>query len=131
MEFLVFLARVLFSALFIQSGIGHMTATDEMGEYAKSKDVPAPKAAVFISGVMIFLGGLSVLLGWWVSIGGLLLVLFLVPTAFIMHDFWSVKDPADRQNEMIHFMKDLALAGAAFLIWYLYITVEHVPWSIG
>jgi uncharacterized membrane protein YphA (DoxX/SURF4 family) len=98
--------------------------------YAASKNVLYPKFAVTASGILILLGGLSILLGLWVKIGALLLVVFLLPVAFIMHNFWTIAEPADRQNEQIHFAKDLALAGAAFLIWYLYVTVEHVPWSI-
>jgi uncharacterized membrane protein YphA (DoxX/SURF4 family) len=98
--------------------------------YAESKNVPFPKLAVFVSGMLILAGGLSVLLGLWVRVGALLLIVFLIPVAFIMHNFWAIAEPADRQNEQIHFIKDLALAGGAFMIWYLYVTVEHVPWSI-
>lgn len=98
--------------------------------YAASKNVPFPRLAVFASGIMILLGGLSILLGLWVKVGALLIVFFLIPVATIMHNFWTIADPTDRQNEQIHFMKDLALAGSAFLIWYLFVTVEHVPWSI-
>lgn len=130
MGFLLLIARILFSAIFIQSGIGHMTNTAQMAEYAKSKKVPAPKLAVFLSGLMILLGGTSIILGLWVNIGAWLIIIFLIPTAFIMHNFWSVDDQMTRQNEMIHFMKDLALAGAAFLIWYLYISTT-IPWSLG
>lgn len=131
MGFLILIARILFSMIFINSGIGHITNTGQMAKYAESKNVPAPKATVFITGIMILLGGLSILLGIWVNIGAWLLVIFLVPTAIMMHDFWNVDDPMQRQNEMTHFMKDLALAGAAFLIWYLYSTFGSVPWSLG
>ena len=131
MDFLILLARILFSALFLSSAIGHMTSTAQMAEYAKSKNVPAPKAAVFGSGILLLLGSLSILLGYQVQIGAWLLIVFPLPTAFIMHNFWSVEDPMARQNEQIHFMKDLSLAGAAFLIWYLYVAVEQVPLSLG
>lgn len=131
MGFFLLLARILFSAIFIQSGFGHIMNAGEMGEYAQNKNVPLPKVAVFVTGVMILLGGISILLGLWVNIGAWLLIVFLLPTAFIMHDFWTVEDPMDQQNEQIHFMKDIALAGGAFLIWFLYITVTHVPWSIS
>lgn len=130
MGFIILLARILFSAIFINSGIGHIMNTKEMAQYAGSKNVPAPKAAVFLSGMMILLGGLSILLGIWVNIGAWLLVLFLIPTAFLMHDFWNIEDEGARQNDMIHFMKDLGLAGAAVLIWYLY-SLESIPWSLG
>lgn len=131
MGFLLLIARLLFSAVFIISGIGHLTNTRQMSMYAESKSVPFPKLAVVVSGIFILFGGFSVLLGLWVKVGALLLIAFLFPAAVIMHNFWNVADPADRQNEQIHFTKDLALAGGAFFIWFLYVTVEHVPWSIG
>ena len=77
------------------------------------------------------LGGLIVLLGAYVEIGALLIVVFLVPTSFLMHNFWTVKDPMMKQNDMIMFMKNMALTGAAILIWYLYKVVPNVPLSIN
>lgn len=131
LSFLFVIARILFSIIFIMSGIGHMTNTSQMGEYAKSKDVPFPHTAVFFTGVMIFLGGISVLLGLWVEIGAWLLIIFLIPTAFIMHDFWTVDDPMQKQNEQIHFLKDMGLAGGAILLWYLYIMIPNPPLSLS
>lgn len=131
MGFLLFLSRILFAIIFINSGLGHIKNTAQMSQYAASKGVPAPKFSVFISGIMLLFGGFSILLGLWVNIGALLLILFLLPAAFLMHDFWEVDDPDQRQNEQIHFFKDLALAGAAFLIWYLYVTGESIPWSLN
>ena len=47
-----------------------------------------------------------------------MLVIFLMPKAIMMHPFWKEKDPMARRNGMSHFMKDLALAGAALFIAY-------------
>jgi hypothetical protein len=33
-----------------------------------------------------------------------------------MHDFWSVQDPNQRMNEMVHFSKNLALLGSALAL---------------
>ncbi len=130
MEILILIARFLFSLIFLMSGMGHFTQAKTMAEYTKSKKVPAPGLAVFVTGIMLLLGGLSILLGAFVNIGAILLIIFLIPTAFIMHNFWTVKDPMMKQQDQINFMKDLALAGAAFLIWYLYQTVP-VPLSLA
>ena len=129
MAVLVLLARLLFSIIFILSGLGHLMQTNPMAQYAAAKGVPAPRVAVFVTGLMLVAGGLSVLLGLYVSIGAMLLVVFLVPTAVVMHNFWTLDDPQARQNDQIHFMKDIALAGAAFLIWYFWGLVD-VPLSI-
>jgi len=80
--------------------------------------VPQPKAAVVVSGLMILLGGLSVLLGVEIETGTLLLVLFLVPAAIYMHPFWGVADPMQAATQRAHFMKNLSLAGAALLLCY-------------
>ena len=130
MEFLLFVSRVLFSIIFLSSGFGHLKDTAQMSQYAASKGIPVPKFSVFLSGIMLLLGGLSILLGFWVNIGAWLLIAFLLPAAFLMHNFWAIDDPEQKQNEQIHFFKDLALAGAAFFIWYLYVTGGGAPWSL-
>lgn len=129
MAYLVLLGRILFSALFLMSGMGHLTQSESMGEYAGSKGVPAPRLMVILTGIVIILGGLSILLGVYVNIGALLLVLFLIPAAFYMHDFWNIEDPQESQNQQVHFMKNLSMTGAALLIWYLW-RVHEVPLSI-
>lgn len=129
MGFLVLLGRILFSAIFLMSGMGHLTQSESMGQYAGSKGVPAPRIMVILTGIMIVLGGFSVLLGMYVNIGALLLVLFLIPAALYMHDFWNIEDPQESQNEQIHFMKNMSMAGAALLIWYLW-RVTEVPFTV-
>lgn len=114
---LFLIGRVLFSAIFLSSGLGHFTNLDQMSQYAGSKGVPAPKAMTALSGAAIVLGGLSVLFWQWVLIGSWLLAGFLLVAAFTMHDFWAVEDPQQKQTERAHFMKNLALAGAAIILY--------------
>ena len=125
MDILVLIGRILFSALFLGSAFGHLTQTKAMAGYAASKRLPSPAAAVLGSGVLILLGGLSVLLGAWPDLGALLLIVFLVPTAFLMHGFWRERDPMMRQNDQVHFMKDLALAGAALVMFAFFAYAGH------
>jgi putative oxidoreductase len=114
------IGRILFVALFLGSAVGHLTQTAAMSGYAASKGVPQAKLATLASGVLIAVGALMVLLGLWLDLGALLLVIFLVPTAVLMHAFWKETDPTARQLEMIQFQKDLGLAGAALLVMGLY-----------
>jgi putative oxidoreductase len=123
------IGRILFSLIFILSGIRHLTQTKAMTGYAAAKRVPAPAAAVVVSGVMLLLGGLSILLGWHRFIGAGLLFIFLVLAAFLVHNPWRETDPMARANEQAHFFKDLALAGAALLIAFYSGSVW--PMSIG
>ncbi|MDR7381809.1 DoxX family protein [Promicromonospora iranensis] len=120
MDVVLLIARVLFVALFFGSALGHLTQTDGMAGYAASKGVPMAKAATLASGVLMLLGGLSVLLGVWGDLGALLLLVFLLPTAFLMHAFWRETDPSAKQTEMIQFNKDVALAGAALAFFWAF-----------
>ncbi len=121
------IGRVLFSMLFIGSGLNHLLKVNDMAAYAQIKGMPAPKAATVISGLMILVGGILVLLGWHRFIGAGLIVLFLLPSAFLMHAFWKETDAAMMQVEMSHFMKDLALLGAAlFFAFY-----SGMPWPMS
>lgn len=78
--------------------------------------MPAPKAAVAGSGVLLILGGVSLLLGVLPMIGCILLLIFLAGVSPMMHDFWRIHDPQQRASEMINFTKNLALAGAVLMI---------------
>lgn len=116
MDLVLLLGRVLFALIFINSGIGHLRNSQAMAGYAKSKKVPAAGASVVISGLMILIGGLGVILGFYADLSALLLALFLIPTAFLMHNFWTVTDPMAKMSETVNFFKDLSLAGAALII---------------
>ncbi len=116
MEFVFLLGRAMFASLFIESGIGHLTKTKQMGAYAKSQGVPAAEFMTFITGLMIFAGAILVLFDVLMIYGAALIFLFLVPTAFIMHGFWRVEDPGMKRMQQVQFMKNIALAGAALMM---------------
>lgn len=120
MDIVALIGRILFVFLFVNSGINHLTKAEAMGGYAASRGVPQAKLATLVSGVLIIVGGLMVLLGVWLDLGALLLVIFLVPTALLMHPYWRETEPQTKQLEQVSFQKDLALAGAALLILALY-----------
>ena len=122
MDIVLVIARVLFALIFISSGISHITKLEAMTGYAQYKKVPAAKFSVLLSGLMILIGGLYIAFGVYADLGALLLALFLIPTAFLMHAFWKETDPTAKQNETISFFKDLSLAGAALIIFALVAT---------
>ena len=119
MKAVLAIGQVLFALIFINSGIGHLTKLDAMTGYAKYKKVPAAKLSVLVSGLMILVGGVFVGLGIYADLGALLLAIFLIPTAFLMHNFWKESDATAQMNETVAFFKDLSLAGAALIIYAL------------
>lgn len=118
MKYVPMIGRILFSLIFIMSGFKHIFNVSQMAPYAAAKGVPMANVMVILTGIMILAGGLSVALGYKAKIGALLLVIFLIPTTFMMHNFWAVEDAMQSQIEMIMFMKNLGLLGGALLLYY-------------
>jgi len=110
----VVLGRFFFALIFLMAGANHFSK-QSIG-YAVSAGVPLASIAVPLSGVLAIAGGLSILLGYRAKLGGWLIVLFLVPVTLMMHKFWLVQDPMMAQIQMILFMKNVAMLGAALLI---------------
>jgi uncharacterized membrane protein YphA (DoxX/SURF4 family) len=116
MNAIVLIGRILFGGFFVMSGINHFTKLEAMTGYAKYKKLPAAKLGVLISGLMLVIGGIYIVLGYYADLGALLLAIFLVLAAVIFHNFWKETDATTKQNEMLAFMKDIALAGGALVI---------------
>lgn len=118
------IGRLLFGGFFVMSGINHLQHSKDMAPYAKSKGVPEPELAVALTGVPLIIGGASILLGVKPKLGAMAILGFLVGVTPTMHDFWRNEDPAERQNNQIQFLKNLALAGGALAL----MGVEE-PWE--
>ncbi len=111
----IVLARVFFSAIFILSSFHHFQS--ETVNMAMDQGVPFARLAVPASGVLALLGGLSILFNYKAKIGATLIMIFLVPVTLMMHNFWAVSDPNLQQMQMAMFMKNVAIFGAALLIY--------------
>ena len=120
------IGRLVFGGYFLYSGINHFLHHKMMAEYTKAKGVPAPDAAVLVTGAALTLGGASVLLGVKPKLGALALIGFLAGVSPIMHDFWRQEDPQQKQNEMINFGKNMALLGGTMAL----MAVEE-PWPVS
>ena len=118
------IGRLLFGGFFLYNGINHLRNHASMAPYAEAKGVPAPEAAVALSGIPLILGGTSLLLGVKPKLGTAAILAFLAGVSPVMHDFWRNEDPNERTNNMIMFLKNMALAGAALTL----MGVEE-PWE--
>ena len=105
--------RLVFGGYFLYNGIHHFTDRKTLIGYAKSKGVSWPEAAVYGTGALLVLGGLSLLTGVKQKVGASLVTAFLTGVTPAMHDYWNVEDQGQRMNEMINFTKNLALIGGA------------------
>jgi len=110
------IGRLVFGGFFLYNGINHLKQRKQLGQYAGSKSVPMPEAAVTATGVVLIAGGVSILLGVKPKLGTTAIVAFLAGVSPVMHNFWSVQDPSQRLNEMVNFTKNMALLGGALAL---------------
>jgi putative oxidoreductase len=62
------------------------------------------------AGLLLFFGGLLLLIGYRVALGSVLLLCYWIPVTFIIYSFWN--DPIEyRRVSSISFMKNMAIVG--------------------
>ncbi|MGH3450626.1 MAG: DoxX family membrane protein, partial [Haloechinothrix sp.] len=123
-------ARPLLAAIFISGGInalrdaeGHAQAVKPMidktvGAHADALPdaVPTdPLTLVRIDATVKIAAGTALALGRLPRLSSLLLLGSLVPTTVAAHRFWEYDDEAEKQQQLIHFLKNTGLAGGLLL----------------
>ncbi|SDI69014.1 DoxX family protein [Paraburkholderia phenazinium] len=112
-KFLPLLGRILIGAPFVMSGLGKLAAYGATVGYIAAMGLPVPPLAFVIAVLTELGGGLLLLSGYRARAVSLGMAVFCVVTAiFFHHNF------AD-QNQMIHFLKNVMMAGGLLQItWF-------------
>ncbi|NOX62005.1 MAG: DoxX family protein [Chloroflexi bacterium] len=126
MEVLFLIGRILYGGYFFLMALNHFMKLDFLSGYAQAKGVPSPKIAVLVSGLLLLIGGLSILVGYQTLVGVAALAVFLIPVSFKMHNFWAIDDEQQKMIEMTNFMKNMALLGAALM----FLMIQNWPLSL-
>ena len=111
-KFLPLLGRILLGAPFLMSGLGKLGAYAATVGYITAVGLPLPPLAYIVSVVIEIGGGLLLLSGYRVRFASLVLAVFSVAAAIFFH-----RNFAD-QNQMIHFLKNVMMAGGLLQITY-------------
>jgi putative oxidoreductase len=104
------LGRLLIAAIFLFSGFGKIMAPGDTQAYIAGAGLPAPLLAYLVAVVVEVGGGILLVIGYQTRIVALVLALFTVAAALSFHH-----DFGDR-NQLIHFFKNLAMAGGLLQI---------------
>lgn len=103
---------------------GHFGATEETAGYAEARGVRSgARILTLVTGTQLLLAGALIILGIWPDLGALLYAAFTLPSAFVIHHFWTDDDPMTQQNEMSQFMKNISLTGASLIAFTYFVTV--------
>lgn len=97
--------RLLIALIFIASGLGKIAAPGATQGYIAAVGLPLPMLSYLIAVLVELAGGILILIGYQVRLTGLVLAAFTLATAVIFHTNFA------DQNQMIHFLKNVAIAG--------------------
>jgi uncharacterized membrane protein YphA (DoxX/SURF4 family) len=100
---------ILLGVFFLVNGINHFYNTDVLKKYASKRGLFSPKLMVQLSGILLLLGGLSLVSGFFTLYGIIGLCVFLITATFTIHTFWTEKERNSRLNESLHFTKNLVI----------------------
>ncbi|MEO1993616.1 MAG: DoxX family protein [Pirellulales bacterium] len=121
------LARLMIVMVFLASTLGSKVPRfTETVAMMQSQGVPNPRPMLFGAIGLILIGSLSLITGAWTRMGAAFLAVFLAAATFYFHDFWTFSNPIDREAQVIHFLKNLAICGGLFGL----IAFGGGPWSV-
>ena len=103
-------ARLLMAAIFVMSGIGNIANPAGTIGYISAMGLPFPEVGLAVAIGIEVVGGLLLVAGLHTRQVALALAAFSVATGLIFHS--AIGD----QNQMIHLMKNLAMAGGLLQI---------------
>jgi putative oxidoreductase len=83
--------------------------------YMEAAGLPMVDLLLPIAAAVEILGGLSVMTGTFARAGALALVVFLIPTSLVFHDFWNLEG-MERTTQMAAFMKNVSIAGGLLVV---------------
>lgn len=102
--------RVLLSVIFLLSGLMKVMNWSATAQEMETHGLPVVSLLLALATLVEIVAGLALLLGFLTRLSALVLFLYLIPVTLVMHNFW-VATPAAQQNQMFHFLKNLAIMG--------------------
>lgn len=116
------IGRVLISIVFIVFGFLQFT---NIGTYAANPTVVkfaamtggilTPTVIAYLVAAIDLFGGVLILVGFQTRAAAVMLIVFVVMTLFLAHNFWTMDGPARAANQA-HFYKNLALIGGLLML---------------
>lgn len=118
------IARPMLAGMFISGGIAalrdpksHADASSGVStKIAGAVGLPQdPVMLVKVNGAVQAAAGVMVAMGWLPRLASTALAVSLVPTTAAAHRFWEEEDGTARQQQQLHFFKNVSMCGGLIL----------------
>jgi putative oxidoreductase len=136
MQVFVTIGRILLVAIFIFSGAQKLLNIAATAQYISAKiptdmlaDLAAPlvemtgmpvaQLLAVLTGVVELVCGVLIAFNVGTRGAAFLLLLFTLAATYFYHDFWNMAAGAERENNMAHALKNLAIMGGLLVLFAL------------
>lgn len=113
---IILIARLALSVLFLWSGVMKLLGYGAFVGYMQAKGVPFVQIAAAVATAVEVIGGILLVVGFLIRPLGLLMAVYTIATAILGHDFWNVTNAALQHDMVIHFWKNVGIAGGFLLL---------------
>lgn len=112
----IFIARLALAVLFLWGGVMKLLGYSGFVGYLHTQGVPFVQIVAPVATAIEALGGLLLVVGLWMRPLALVMAAYTILSAVLGHDFWNVVDPAIQHDMVIHFWKNISIAGGFLLL---------------
>ena len=115
MDVLFLLGRALFASVFLFLGAALLTPVDR----GRSDAGGSGGAAGLLGGALVA-GSALIAAGAFADLGAILVALPTAALTAVRHRFWRYRDATERQASFTHWIKNVALVGAAAMLFFTF-----------
>ena len=121
------IARSLLAAIFLISGVRKAMAFSIVSAMMAKKGFPAADVFLVLTIVLEIAGGLMLIANWNARYAAWALAAFTLAAGSIFHDFWNFwgSPQPEFNNQLNHFLKNLAIVGGLVLVAHQTSAVEQ------
>ena len=126
--FITFIGRLCLAAIFGWAANDYVRHwPDRVQQLVEQTGGPNVLGHALLGGATAFLvlGVLALVLGLFARWGALLLMIFLIPTTILFHDFWNIPNQDEFKMQLIQFLKNLGLFGGLAVL----VELGPGPWA--
>ncbi|TMH16436.1 MAG: DoxX family protein [Betaproteobacteria bacterium] len=105
--------RILIALIFLLSGIDKIVHYAPTLGYMQKAGLPFPELLLIASAIIEIVAALAIMAGWKTRWAAALLFLWMIPVTWVFHN------PGGGQEQMAHFMKNVAISGGLLLLFAL------------
>jgi len=111
-SFFTLIGRLCIAAIFVAAGLGKVLSWDTTIEFMRTHGITEQTEYMLLGAIAVeLIAGLAFAFGCMPKLSATVLALFLIPTTYFFHNFWTLSDPTAMHAQQMEFFKNLAIFG--------------------